>query len=542
MCATMKRVLTFIGPWGTAVLACSIGLSSYGCKDSASVSDEPQVPLSSLAVTPGTLQPAFSSNISNYTVDAPTAATSVTVTAAPTDSTTTMTINGVSTAAGQGRSVPLGPPGSTATIHIALSSQTGGEGAYTVTVTRLLSSDNNLSALSVTPGSLDPSFASDKLTYTVDVATDVTSVNVSATKSDPNAVIAGSVTAAAGVPTGQATIALDGPGTSKILSLTVTAPNGSSKTYGVTVHRAASSNNNLSALSVTPGDLAPRFDPRTLTYRVNVETKVTSVTVSATKSDPNAVISGDVPNEGQATIQLGGPGTTTQVEITVTAQSGSSKTYRIDVERAAPSSDNNLSALSVTPGTLAPSFAANTLSYTMDVSTDVTEVTVAATKSDPDAVMSGSLTAGTGVATGQATLPLGGPGTTTQVSITMTAPNGSSKTYTIGVNRAAPSTDNNLSNLTVSAGSLVPAFAPGTPAYSVDVSAADETITVRATKSDPNAVMSASGSVIAAAGIPAGQVTVPLGLGTSTPVTISITAQDGISTKAYTITVNRPAR
>jgi hypothetical protein len=156
--------------------------------------------------------------------------------------------------------------------------------------------------------------------------------------------------------------------------------------------------------------------------------------------------------------------------------------------------------------------------------------------------MSGSLTAGTGVATGQATLPLGAPGTTTQVSIMMTAPNGSSKTYTIGVNRAAPSSDNNLSNLTVSAGFLVPSFAPGTQNYSADVSAADETMTVRATKSDPNAVMSASGSVIAAAGVPAGQTTVPLGLGTSTPVAITVTAQDGISTKIYTITVNRPFR
>ncbi|MBS0184629.1 MAG: cadherin-like beta sandwich domain-containing protein [Nitrospira sp.] len=544
----MTRMLTFTGSCWSAVLVVAIGVSSYGCKDSASVSDVPQVPLSSLAVTPGSLQPAFSSTTANYTVDAPTAATSVTVTAAPQDSTTTMTINGVSTAAGQGRSVPLGSPGSTATIRIVLSSQTGGEGTYTVTVTRLLSSDNNLSALSVTPGSLAPSFASDTLTYTVDVATTVTSVNVSATKSDPNAVLAGSVTAAAGVPTGQATIVLDGPGTSKMLSLTVTAPNGSSKTYGVTVHRAASDNNNLSALTVTPGALAPGFAPRTLTYQVNVETKVTSVAVSATKSDPNAVLSGSITDPGtgqatgQATIQLGGPGTTTQIAITVTAQNGSSKTYTITVNRAAPSSDNNLSALNVTPGTLAPAFAASTLTYTMDVATNVTEVTVAATKSDPDAVMSGSLTAGTGVATGRATLPLSGPGTTTQVSIIVTAPNGNSKTYMITVNRLAPSTDSNLSNLTVSAGSLMPAFAPGMTAYSVDVSATDETITVTATKSDPNAVMSASGSVIAAAGTPTGQVTVPLGSGTITSVTISITAQDGISTKAYTIAVNRPAR
>jgi hypothetical protein len=226
----MKRVLVFIGPWWPAVLALSIGLSSYSCGDSASISDVPQVPLSSLTVTPGTLQPSFSSNVSNYTVDAPTAATSVTVTAAPTDSTTTMTINGVPTAAGQGRSIPLGPPGSTTTITIALSSQIGAEGAYTVTVTRLLSSDNNLSALSVTPGRLVPSFTPSTTIYTVDVGTKVTTVTIAGTKSDANAVILiGSVPIPAGTASGQATIPLNGPGTTTPIPVEVTAPNGNKK-------------------------------------------------------------------------------------------------------------------------------------------------------------------------------------------------------------------------------------------------------------------------------------------------------------------------
>jgi Cadherin-like beta sandwich domain len=275
---------------------------------------------------------------------------------------------------------------------------------------------------------------------------------------------------------------------------------------------------------------------------VDVATTVTSVTVTATKADPNAVISGDVPNNGQATIQLGGPGTSRDVSITVTAQNGNSKTYRIAVERAAPSSDNNLSALTVTSGILAPTFTPSTLNYAIDVATDITSVTVAATKSDPDAVMSSSVTAGTGTATGQATIPLGGPGTTTQVAITMTAPNGNAKTYTITVNRAAPSSDANLSALMVSAGTLNPGFAAGTPTYTVTVPASVDSLTVTATKSDPNAVMSASGSVIAPAGVLTGSVSSPLGLGTTTLFTITVIAQDGVSTRPYTINVFRDAR
>ncbi len=539
MCATMKRVLVFIGPWWPAVLALSIGLSSYSCGDSASISDVPQVPLSSLTVTPGTLQPSFSSSVSNYTVDAPTAATSVTVTAAPTDSTTTMTINGVPTAAGQGRSIPLGPPGSTTTITIALSSQIGAEGAYTVTVTRLLSSDNTLSALSVTPGRLVPSFTPSTTIYTVDVGTKVTTVTIAGTKSDANAVILiGSVPIPAGTASGQATIPLNGPGTTTPIPVEVTAPNGDKKAYSITVNRAApSSNNNLSALTVTPGTLSPAFDSSQLAYTTDVAFDIASVLVTATKADADAVISGDLPNEGRATIPLDGPGTSKTISITVTAPNGSSKAYRITVNRAAPSSNNNLSALTVTPGTLSPAFDSNQLTYTMDVAFDIASVLVTATKADANAVISGDLPN-----EGRATIPLDGPGTSKTISIIVTAQNGDRKTYTITINRLAPSTDSTLSNLTVSAGSLVPIFAPGTPNYSVDVSAANETITVSATKSDRNAVMSASGSVIAAAGIPAGQVTVPLGLGTSTPVAITITAQDGISTKIYTITVNRPSR
>ncbi|TKB61611.1 MAG: cadherin-like beta sandwich domain-containing protein [Nitrospira sp.] len=365
------------------------------------------------------------------------------MTAVPKDNAAIVTINGIVTAAGLGRSVALGSPGSITTILIVVETLNGLETTYTVTVTRLLSSDNNLSALTVTQGALNPNpFNADTLDYTVDVATNVTSVTVTATKSDPNAVISGSLTAGAGVATGQATIALGGQGTATPVTITATAPNGSAKTYNITVNRL-SNDNNLSALSVTPGSLDPAFAANTLPYTVNVAIDIAEVTVTATKSDPNAVLSGSITDPGagqatgQATIPLGGPGTATPVSITVTSPNGNSKTYTITVNRAAPSSDNNLSALSLTPGSLDPAFAANTLSYTVNVATTVTSVDVSATKADADAVMSGDVTAGTGVPTGQATVPLI-PLLPRTVSITVTAPNGDSKIYSVTITRAFP--------------------------------------------------------------------------------------------------------
>lgn len=336
----MRQAHIYPGQRLVAVLISAIGLSAYGCKESASISDEVQVPLSSLVVTPGALQPAFSSNTINYTVDAPTSATSVIVTADPKGSTTTMTINGTPTFAGQGRSVPLGAPGTTTTVSIVLTAQTGQESTYTVAVTRLVSSDNNLSALTVEPGFLAPAFTADTPSYTVNVATDVPSVTVSATKSDSNAVLSGSIAdPGAGQATGQTTIPLGGPGTATPVIITVTAPNGNSKTYTITVNRAApSSDNNLSALTVTGGSLVPDFTPSTTAYTVGVPADVAGATVSATKSDSDAVMSGDVTAgtgvaTGQATFPLV-PLIPRTVSFTVTAPNGASKPYTITITRA----------------------------------------------------------------------------------------------------------------------------------------------------------------------------------------------------------------
>lgn len=338
----MKHILTFTGSYWAAVLVVVIGLGAYGCGDSVSVSDDVEVPLSSLTVTPGTLQPAFSSNTTNYTVNAPTSADKVTVTARPKDSTTTMEINGIPTAAGQGQSVPLGSPGTITTISIALTSQTGTESTYTVNVTRLLSSNNNLSTLDVTPGDLNPPFDPNTENYTVDVVVLNQQVSVTAKLQDTGAsmTINGQATRS-----GEArTIDIGPPGSNTRVDIIVRASNGSTKTYRITVNHL-SGDNNLSALSVTPpGTLPPPgFVPSTLNYTVDVASDVDKVTISATKSDVNASMSGRLTaGPGIATdtetLPLGGEGTSTDFLITVAAPDPNvpPKDYTITVKRATP--------------------------------------------------------------------------------------------------------------------------------------------------------------------------------------------------------------
>lgn len=542
----MRRNHICPGQWFVAVLLLAIGLSTYGCKDSVSVSEDVEVPLASLSITPGTLRPAFFSNTTSYVVDAPTSATSVTVTATPKDSTTTMMINGIPTLAGQGRSVTLGQPGSTTTITIVLEAPNGTETTYTVTVTRLLSGVNDLSNLTVVPGTLSPSpFDANTLDYTVDVQTSVPSVTITATKSDANAtMLIGSVTVPAGTNPGQAPITLGTPGTITPVLIEVTAPNGSKKTYNLSIKRL-SGDTNLLALNVTANSLTHPVDLNTPPpYTVNVATDVISVDVSATKSDPNAVMaigSVTVPAgtvSGSAfNIPLGAPGSDTPILIIVTAQNGvDSKTHTVTVHRAAPSSNNNLASLDVIPGSLVPSFAPSIVDYTVDVATNDNSVTVTATLQDVSAIM---LINGQGISSGQPReiSPLQPPGSDTIIEIVVRAQNGVENPYRITVRRPLPSSNANLSELSVTPGSLDQPFDTNVLAYTV-TSLPIGIVLITATKSDPNATMSAFGSVIAPPGTPTG--TAPVVFSSGTMVEITVIAQDAVTSKIYSITFNPP--
>ncbi len=318
-------------------------------------------------------------------------------------------------------------------LTVALLVTIGCWSTYGCSDTATMNPEVELGSLTVNPGTLQPAFASTTTQYNVDLANNVTNVTITAQPrvAGDTVSIDGQTTTSRSITVGPA----EGPPT--VVSIVVSESTSKSRTYTVVLNRASlAGNNDLSALTVVPGDLSPAFASGQQIYTVDVATSVTGVNVSATKADPNAVISGDVPNQGQAMIPLGGPGTITDVLITVTAQNGNSKTYRIIIERAAPMNNNNLSALSVSAGTLSPPFARGTVNYSLEVPASVDRTIISATKSDPNAVMSafGSVIAPAGVPAGQVSA-MPGPGTTVPVPIIVTAPDGSQKTYTINVFR-----------------------------------------------------------------------------------------------------------
>ena len=98
------------------------------------------------------------------------------------------------------------------------------------------------------------------------------------------------------------------------------------------------------------------------------------------------------------------------------------------------------------------------------------------------------------------------------------------------------STDATLSALTLSAGTLMPVFAAGTTEYTAEVDNDVASVTVTATKNHADA----TDPVIKKGATEYADGTVPLDVGDNA-ITVEVTAEDGVSTQTYTVTVTRAA-
>jgi hypothetical protein len=390
-----------------------------------------------------------------------------------------------------------------------------------------------LASLTVTPGTLQPSFSGGTTTYRVDVTTDIDTVTVTAQPavSGDSVTIDGQATTSRAIP-------LDPPGSTTIINIVVSESGTNSRTYVIRVVRAGlGGNNSLQNLTVSPGTLAPTFDPNLQAYTVNVANTVGSATVTPTLSDTAATmtVNGQAAISGQVrTISLNAPGQPTSITIVVTAQNGTPKTYLVTVNRGV-SGNNNLLGLTISPGSLAPAFSAGTVGYTVNVASGATSVTVTPRVQDTAATMTVN---GQATNSGQArTIPLLGAGSSTPINIIVTAQNGTQKTYSLNVVRAALGGNNNLQSLTVSPGSLAPAFSAGTEDYTVNVASTVTSVSVTPTRQDSNATITVNGQTATSG--QARTITL-LGAGSSTPINIIVTAPNN-NRKTYTVNVIRAA-
>ncbi|QHT59367.1 hypothetical protein GXP70_04875 [Paenibacillus lycopersici] len=414
--------------------------------------------LSNLTLSSGTLDPVFASEVTSYTASVGYAVENVTVTPTVADTTATVKVNGIDmTGSSPSGTVNLNVGANTVTVLV-----TAEDGAtkktYTITVTREpssnidLSSNADLSNLTLSSGTLDPVFASEVTSYTASVGYAVENVTVTPTVADTTATVkVNGIDVASGLPGGAVNLSVG----ANVITVLVTAEDGATKkTYTITVTRAPSgnidlsSNADLSNLTLSSGTLDPVFASEVTSYTASVGYAVENVTVTPTVADTTATVkvNGTDVTSGSASGAVNLSVDANTITVLVTAEDGTQQqTYTITVTRA-PSSNATLSSLTVSDVTLDPAFNSGTISYTASAANSVTSTTVTPTASDDTASVAVAVDggAGTSITDGKpsAAIPLSvGPNTITVV--VKAEDDSTTTTYMITVTRAGAGSNNN---------------------------------------------------------------------------------------------------
>ncbi|MBP1924339.1 hypothetical protein J2Z76_000192 [Sedimentibacter acidaminivorans] len=206
------------------------------------------------------------------------------------------------------------------------------------------------------------------------------------------------------------------------------------------------------------------------------------------------------------------------------------------IENTVPSLDNNanLSGLSLSSGTLSPEFNSTNINYTVNVSNDVTSITVTPiTVVSSSAIKVNNVPVVNGQSSGAINISVG----TNTIVVEVTAEDGiTSKTTTINVKRAdSISNDADLSGVSISSGTLSPEFNAAIINYTANVSQSTTSVTIT-----PTAIVSSSAIKVNNILVISGQSSeaINLNVGTNT-ILVEVTSEDGIATKTITINVTR---
>ncbi|MBQ7136762.1 MAG: cadherin-like beta sandwich domain-containing protein [Bacilli bacterium] len=227
----------------------------------------------------------------------------------------------------------------------------------------------------------------------------------------------------------------------------------------------ASKVNSLSSLSVSGANI--NFNSNQTTYSINVDSS--SIQVSAIATDSKATITGI----GTHQLNYGN----NVINVIVTAEDGSQKTYTINVNRKdTRSSNNNLKSLSLSSGKI--SFNKSTTTYSVNVDSNISNIKISATLDDAKA----SFVDGYGPRT--VDLAYGN----NKIYIKVKSENQIEKTYTINITRKDDrSNNNNLKSITLSDGKID--FSKGNTKYTVNVPYEIEKFKISAASEDKKAVI-----------------------------------------------------
>lgn len=348
--------------------------------------------LTSLSTSVGTLSPAFSADNQEYYIDA-VDSDSITITASG---------NANASIVGTGtKSLNYG----TNTFEITVKAEAGNIKIYKLIVNRVdnRSSDSTLKSIKVNNSLI--SFDSNVFSYSVTLPSNEDTLNVVAEPSNSKATIKYSDNNRKMLPDELYT-----------MYIYVTAENGSKKTYTVAVRRVdnRSSNNNLKSLVVNDKKITLNSNQ---SYTLTVDNKVTTADIKTTLEDTKA----KVEISGNNNLKVG----SNTFKIKVTAENEAIKTYTLTIIRKNADGDitnlsNNTNLKSLTITNYKIDFNKETLTYNIEVESNVKKLTLKYEVEDSKATVSvdGNKDFKEGLNT---------------VKILVTAENGETATYTINV-------------------------------------------------------------------------------------------------------------
>lgn len=212
--------------------------------------------------------------------------------------------------------------------------------------------------------------------------------------------------------------------------------------------RIASSNNDLSSLSLSSGTLIPKFSSNVTSYSTTIDANSVKISVSAKNN--YSTVSGDV---GKVNLKYGN----NTFKVVVTSESGKTKTYTINIVRpnsgtdekednkngqsnnaVTKSSNTNLKSIILSNGSI--NFDKKVTNYNINVANDIVKIDVIATPEDKKSKVEIS---------GNDNLVVGN----NEIKIKVIAEDNSSKTYVINVERKETTTilssNNYISNIII---------------------------------------------------------------------------------------------
>lgn len=311
------------------------------------------------------------------------------------------------------------------TLQATDASSATGSSTFTLAVT-----NSNLASLTLSSGTLSPSFSAGVTSYTAAVSNAGSSITVTPTAADINATIkVNNVSVASGSSSGAIPLTV---GANSPISIVVTATDGMTKTYTITPTRSPLPSATTSAATAIGATTA------TLNGSINVNGASTTVTFQyglTTAYGSTTTVTGSPFNGSTATnvsAALTGLSAGQLYHYRVLAANSTDSTPGSDLTFTTKSTEARLSSLAFAGVTLAPAFAIDTFTYSATVPNATSSVMITAVPQASSATMS---IAGNAASSGNAVskaLNLG----SNVIDTVITAEDGSTvKTYRVTITR-----------------------------------------------------------------------------------------------------------